>query len=175
MCLLPGVKSQCSRQGSLKSKPKSACKLASSGQAASLLCSRCPALARAPISGNTALSRGPTVDFPGALGRQRRSMPPGLSGASGLIFLMFTNSSLLQQPATTIGKYRVMACPRQLDSGLYAAQVSIASGRGSASTDRVMRFVDAFPSHADAAQFSLRQGIDWVNAILRPNQNGATH
>ena len=78
-------------------------------------------------------------------------------------------SSLLQPHAMTIGKYRIMACPRQLDCGQYGAQVSIASGRGSASTDRVMRFINAFPTHDAAAQYSLRQGIDWVQSSLRPS------
>ena len=42
------------------------------------------------------------------------------------------------QSLITLGKYRIAACPRLLDDGRYAAQVSIASGRGSASTDRVI-------------------------------------
>ncbi len=67
-----------------------------------------------------------------------------------------------------MGKYRIAACPEQLPCGHYAAQVSIASGRGSASTDRVMRFHDEFASHHDAAQFSIAQGINWVRATTRP-------
>jgi hypothetical protein len=63
-----------------------------------------------------------------------------------------------------MGKYRIAACPRQLPCGQFAAQVSIASGRGSASTDRVMRFHDEFSSHDAAAQFAIAQGIDWVHA-----------
>jgi len=68
-----------------------------------------------------------------------------------------------------MGKYRIAACPRQLPCGQYAAQVSIASGRGSASTDRVMRFHDAFATHHDAACFSIAQGIDWVRTATRPH------
>ncbi|WP_372658912.1 hypothetical protein [Hydrogenophaga sp.] len=40
--------------------------------------------------------------------------------------------------------------------------MSIASGCGSASTARVMRFVDEFSTHAAAADYALAQGIDWV-------------
>ena len=66
-----------------------------------------------------------------------------------------------------MGKYRIAACPRQLACGRFAAQVSIASGRGSASTDRVMRFHDQFSSQDAAARFALDQGIDWVRDNTR--------
>lgn len=66
-----------------------------------------------------------------------------------------------------MGKYRIAACPRPLLSGRFAAQVSIASGRGSASTDRVMRFVDEFSTHDAAASYAIAQGIDWVSAATR--------
>lgn len=72
-----------------------------------------------------------------------------------------------------MGKYRIAACPRLLPGGLFAAQVSIASGRGSASTARVMRFTDEFSTHDAAADYAIAQGIDWVHAVarqaLRPN------
>jgi hypothetical protein len=66
----------------------------------------------------------------------------------------------------SLGKYRIAACPRPLPCGRFAAQVSIASGKGSASTDRVMRFHDDFPTHDAAAHFAVAQGIDWVNAAM---------
>lgn len=66
-----------------------------------------------------------------------------------------------------MGQYRIAACPRALPCGRFAAQVSIASGSGSASTDRVMRFVDDFPTFDAAARYALDQGIDWVNDKLR--------
>lgn len=67
----------------------------------------------------------------------------------------------------TLGKYRIAACPRPLEGGRFAAQVSIASGRGSATTDRVMRFHDHFPSHDAAAHYALAQGLVWVHDTLR--------
>ncbi len=66
----------------------------------------------------------------------------------------------------SLGKYRIAACPRPLPGGRFAAQVSIASGKGSASTDRVMRFHDDFPTHDAAAHYAVAQGIDWVNAAM---------
>jgi hypothetical protein len=66
-----------------------------------------------------------------------------------------------------MGKYRIAACPRLLPCGQFAAQVSIASGRGSASTDRVMRFQDEFSTHDAAARYAIEQGIDWVRETTR--------
>jgi hypothetical protein len=81
--------------------------------------------------------------------------------------MIFTTT--IKEIPVTMGKYRIAACPEQLPCGQYAAQVSIASGRGSASTDRVMRFHDEFATHAAAAQFSIAQGIDWVRTATRPH------
>ena len=67
----------------------------------------------------------------------------------------------------TMGKYRIAACPRPLACGRFAAQVSIASGRGRGTTDRVMRFHDHFPTHDAAAHFALAQGIVWVHETTR--------
>jgi hypothetical protein len=69
----------------------------------------------------------------------------------------------LQHQSITLGKYRIAACPRALPSGRFAAQVSVASGQGSASTARIMSFIDDFATHADAANYSLAQGLDWVH------------
>ncbi|WP_310613129.1 hypothetical protein [Limnohabitans sp.] len=69
----------------------------------------------------------------------------------------------IQNNAITLGKYRIAACPRALPSGRFAAQVSVASGQGSASTARIMSFIDDFATHADAANYSLAQGLDWVH------------
>lgn len=73
----------------------------------------------------------------------------------------------------TLGKYRIAASPCQLPGGLFAAQVSIVSGHGSASTARVMRFTDEFTTLDAAADYALAQGIDWVHDTarqsLRPN------
>jgi hypothetical protein len=81
-----------------------------------------------------------------------------------LTFLMIHNNKISTLSPVTIGKYRIAACPRPLVSGRFVAQVSIASGHGSASTDRVMRFHDDFPTRDAAASYAMAQGIDWVHA-----------
>jgi hypothetical protein len=87
------------------------------------------------------------------------------------MFLMIPTISTTPTTAThaplTLGKYRIAASPRLLPGGLFAAQVSIASGQGSASTARVMRFDSAFATHAAAADYGLAQGIDWVHDAAR--------
>ena len=88
--------------------------------------------------------------------------------SSPLYFLMIFTTTRKQTPIT-MGKYRIAACPSQLPSGQFAAQVSIASGHGSASTDRVMRFHNEFASHDAAARYAVAQGIDWVRASTRPH------
>jgi len=72
-----------------------------------------------------------------------------------------SNNSLFSP--IVIGKYRITACPMALASGRYGARVSIASGKGSASTDRVMHFHDHFHTQDAAAHYALAQGIDWVH------------
>lgn len=72
--------------------------------------------------------------------------------------------------ALTLGKYRIAACPRLLPCGRFAAQVSIASGLGSACTARVLRFVADFSTHDAAAKYAVAQGIDWVNDTLSRQQ-----
>jgi hypothetical protein len=67
----------------------------------------------------------------------------------------------------TIGKYRIAACSKPLISGRFGAQVSIASGRGSASTDRVMSFHDDFSTPDAAAHYAIAQGIHWVQSATR--------
>lgn len=68
----------------------------------------------------------------------------------------------------TLGRYRISARPRALADGRFAAFVSIASGTGSASTDRVMRFTEDFATHEAAARYAMAQGIDWVRETARP-------
>jgi hypothetical protein len=71
-----------------------------------------------------------------------------------------------QHPAITHGKYRIAASPRALPCGRFTAQVSVASGQGSASTARIMSFINDFATHDDAAQYALAQGLDWVHRTM---------
>jgi hypothetical protein len=56
---------------------------------------------------------------------------------------------------------------RRDSDGHYAASVSIRSGRGSMTHDRVMRFVPVFESPALAQRFAIDQALAWIGAPAR--------
>lgn len=72
---------------------------------------------------------------------------------------LISNSS---RPSVAIGKYQVSSLSKRLDDGGYRASVSIRSGRGSATTDRVMRFTHRFDSEPAAHLYAHEQGMIWV-------------
>jgi len=53
---------------------------------------------------------------------------------------------------------------RDDDSGRYLAGVSIRSGRGSATHDRIVRFAPTFDSRELAARFATDQAMAWLRA-----------
>lgn len=61
-----------------------------------------------------------------------------------------------------VGKYLVSPFTHPLDSGRFAASVSIRCGKGSATHDRVMRFVPAFDSQEQATRFATEQALAWI-------------
>ena len=71
-------------------------------------------------------------------------------------------SMTLTEPNTIVGKYLISPLTRMLDDGQYAASVSIRSGSGRGTHDRVMRFVPLFSDHATAAHYATREGMRWV-------------
>lgn len=56
-----------------------------------------------------------------------------------------------------VGKYRISPQSKQTESGAYAASLSIRSGHGSGSHDRIFRFVPQFDSNEAALQYALAQ------------------
>lgn len=129
-----------------------------------------PAVARKPVTGRN--RSGVWFNVIGNLAGGHASFSLSALGAidsAPLYFLMIFTTTTTKQTPVTMGKYRIAACPSQLPSGQFAAQVSIASGHGSASTDRVMRFHSEFASHDAAARYAVEQGIDWVRASTRPH------
>ena len=87
---------------------------------------------------------------------------PGLCTPFSFLMTLF--------PPTCVGRFLVSPFAKLLDNGLFGASVSIRSGRGSASTDRVMRFNGHFES-ADAAQrYAHDQGLIWVAESTQPSR-----
>ncbi|HSW03420.1 hypothetical protein [Aquabacterium sp.] len=62
----------------------------------------------------------------------------------------------------TMGKYLVSPLARQTDEGRYAPSVSIRTGRGSATHDRVLRFTHHFATAREALRYAADQGRSWV-------------
>ena len=67
-----------------------------------------------------------------------------------------------------VGKYLVSPLAKQQGEGLFAASVSIRSGRGSASHDRVMRFNGLFDSAAAALHYATEHALCWIQERTSP-------
>ena len=72
------------------------------------------------------------------------------------------------QHSIAVGKYLVSPLIKDLDDGRFAASVSIRSGRGSGTHDRVMRFTPRFGSHAAAVRYAVNEGLAWVRERTAP-------
>jgi hypothetical protein len=67
-------------------------------------------------------------------------------------------------PRLQVGKYLVSPLTRSLPDGRFSAGVSIRSGRGSNTTDRIMRFIPSFLSAAAADRYATAEGLRWIDA-----------
>lgn len=66
------------------------------------------------------------------------------------------------EQAFSVGKYLVSPLTRTTESGQYTASVSIRSGRGSGTHDRVFRFVPEFPTQEGALKYAIAEGHSWL-------------
>jgi hypothetical protein len=66
------------------------------------------------------------------------------------------------EKAFSVGKYLVSPLSRLTESGQYAASVSIRSGRGSGTHDRVFRFIPEFTTQEGALQYAIAEGHSWL-------------
>ena len=83
-----------------------------------------------------------------------------------LIFMMIPNNTHPTQMA--VGKYLVSPLAKPQGEGRYAASVSIRSGKGSATHDRVMRFTGLFDSAASALQYATEHALGWIKERSLP-------
>ncbi|MBC7603445.1 MAG: hypothetical protein H7255_12405 [Ramlibacter sp.] len=70
--------------------------------------------------------------------------------------------------AVTIGKFLITPLTRAVDNGWFACSVSVRSGSGSATTDRVLRLTRLFQDKAAAAQYAVSEGMRWLDARNQP-------
>ena len=68
----------------------------------------------------------------------------------------------------SVGKYIVSPLAKPQGEGLYAASVSIRSGHGSATHDRVMRFAGLFESAAAALHYATQHALSWIAERATP-------
>jgi hypothetical protein len=78
----------------------------------------------------------------------------------------FVSSSL--PLARTVGRFVLSPITRQTDGGQFLASLSIRSGNGAATHDRVYRFAPLFPSAQAAARYALDQGLSFLRLPALP-------
>lgn len=69
--------------------------------------------------------------------------------------------------AIPVGKYLVSPMARRTATGHYAASVSIRSGKGSGTHDRVLRFTPRFSTQLGAQQYAIAEGLSWLHTRHR--------
>ena len=73
----------------------------------------------------------------------------------------------------TVGKYLISPLVKTLDNGWFAASVSIRSGSGSGTHDRVLRLTRLFRTHLAAVQYATAEGLRWIGQGPTFNATGA--
>ena len=67
-----------------------------------------------------------------------------------------------------VGKYLVSPLAKLQGDGRFAASVSIRSGRGSGTHDRVLRFNGIFDSAAAAVHYATEHALGWIKDRSAP-------
>jgi hypothetical protein len=63
-----------------------------------------------------------------------------------------------------VGKYLVSPLTKALENGWFACSVSIRSGSGRGTTDRVLRLIPLFRDRSSAAQYAHAEALQWIGA-----------
>ena len=77
----------------------------------------------------------------------------------------------------TVGKYLISPLTKLLENGWYACSVSIRSGSGTGTHDRVLRLTWLFRSHIAAVAYATTEGLQWIGHRQHgiPGASLATH
>jgi hypothetical protein len=86
-----------------------------------------------------------------------------LSARSGKEFFMNSDHTKIE-----VGKYLVSPLAKPQGTGQFAASVSIRSGRGSGTHDRVMRFNALFDTAAAALHYATEHAMCWIRERQAP-------
>ena len=68
----------------------------------------------------------------------------------------------------TVGRFVLSPITRQTDDGQFSAALSIRSGRGSTTHDRVFRFIPLFSTPQAATRYALDQGLACLKQSALP-------
>lgn len=74
-----------------------------------------------------------------------------------------------------VGKYLVTPLVRPLQPAGFSAAVSIRSGRGSASHDRVLRLSAVCTTHREAHRRAMAEGFAWIDEAAQPVAAAPSH
>lgn len=86
-----------------------------------------------------------------------------MHGRSFCDFVLYTSIvNITSANALSVGKYLLSPLIKLTESGQYAASVSVRSGRGSGTHDRIFRFVPFFATSEEATLYALAQGRRFV-------------
>ena len=67
-----------------------------------------------------------------------------------------------------VGRYLVSPLIKVLENGWFASSVSIRSGSGSMTTDRILRLPRLFQCAEQAVAYARSEGLNWIAAPHRP-------
>ena len=76
--------------------------------------------------------------------------------------LIFENAQLNPKDNSTVGKYLISPLTKLLENGWYACSVSIRSGSGSGTHDRVLRLTRLFQTKLSAVRYATAEGLQWI-------------
>lgn len=62
----------------------------------------------------------------------------------------------------TVGRYLISPITKVLENGWYACSVSIRSGSGSSTHDRVLRLTRLFQNRLAAVRYATAEGLQWI-------------
>lgn len=68
----------------------------------------------------------------------------------------------MHKKSIEVGRFLVSPIIKPRTEGGFAASVSIRSGQGMASVDRVLRFTPSFVSHKAAWRYATAEGLAWA-------------
>lgn len=67
-----------------------------------------------------------------------------------------------QKDNITVGRYLISPITKLLGNGWYACSVSIRSGSGSSTHDRVLRLTRLFQTRLAAVRYATAEGLQWI-------------